>query len=128
MTHTHTLARSLARTHARTHARTNAQSLTTDEPTSTTEPALQCSAVVSESDMWTVGDGYCDTLNNANSRACAWDGGDCCLGTCVGDAAAAQCPRDTMVCLDPQSSDYVPSGQRTCRDAISYASWVADGE
>ena len=30
-----------------------------------------------------VGDGYCDSGEPYNTEACGWDGGDCCVGTCV---------------------------------------------
>lgn len=73
-----------------------------------------------------MGDGFCDSLGAYNSRACSWDGGDCCSDSCE-TTDMYSCPDDVMVCEDPTSSAYVQPGDRTCEDVVSYASWIADG-
>jgi hypothetical protein len=47
--------------------------------------------------LW-IGDAYCDVI--ANVEECAWDGGDCCLGSCV-DTVVYTCGAAAMDCQDP---------------------------
>lgn len=51
-----------------------------------------------------IGDGWCDTFGGYNIEACNWDGGDCCVQSCV--SADVQCGINGYQCLDPNQTPY----------------------
>lgn len=58
-----------------------------------------------------IGDGICDGRNN--NEGCRYDGGDCCLCTCVEGTAFSPCGRRGYDCVDPTVST-------ACIDESSY--------
>ena len=77
----------------------------------TTDPYPDCTAYT-----YYLGDGGCDG-GDYNTRACGWDGGDCCNSTCVGT-----CSSYYFDCRDPAAPDAYPD----CR--ASSISFVGDGD
>jgi hypothetical protein len=69
-------------------------------------PSIMCVFTASH-----LGDAVCDTGTEANTAACNWDGGDCCVSTCKSTTSAECLPVD-FFCLDPDASTVVapPSG------------------
>eukprot|EP00903_Cladosiphon_okamuranus_P016020 g14792.t1 len=68
------------------------------------DPACFDSALVAEFPDCTggwlgLGDGYCDS--ERNSPSCGYDGGDCCVCSCIGEA----CSIGSLDCLDPDAED-----------------------
>ena len=56
------------------------------------------------------GDGVCDQYHldleaHLNTEMCSWDGGDCCISTCV-TSDGTECDHLVYACLDPTASDY----------------------
>ena len=47
-----------------------------------------------------IGDASCDLFTAYNSLVCAWDGGDCCLNSCVSNNGGEAC-EPNYDCLDP---------------------------
>ena len=69
----------------------------------------------------TVGDGYCDLLNN--TEACGFDGGDCCGSTCLDStfmcggyvhATGAEIGEPNFNCLDPLACENTELGCYEC--------------
>ena len=52
-----------------------------------------------------VGDGWCDKSGGYNTEACGWDGGDCCIGSCV--STQYSCGVAGYDCQDPV---FLPTG------------------
>eukprot|EP01084_Bolivina_argentea_P120434 213473_1 len=73
---------------------------TTTSPTTPT--ALQCNAW----DMDNIGNGMCDNGFGYNTEACGYDGGDCCVETCV--SAQYSCGSAGYNCIDPMASLATP--------------------
>jgi hypothetical protein len=82
-----------------------------------------------------IGDGFCDHDLAYNNAACNWDGGDCCIETCV--TAAATCGQNGYYCLNPlYFVSYAPTPAPTMAPVIcpqflsfddahgSYATWA----
>ena len=68
-----------------------------------------------------LGDGRCDSENGQfNTKACGWDGGDCCAQTCNDTAAFACGHWRHFDCLDP-------SIQSNSSCGVAYPSRLADG-
>ena len=81
----------------------------------------------------TVGDGYCDALNNTES--CNFDGGDCCGSTCSDStfmcggyvhASGADIGEANFNCLDPQACENSESGCTECAPGCNPA-LIGDG-
>lgn len=47
-----------------------------------------------------VGDAWCDNTGNYNTASCAYDGGDCCIESCV-DTVDMRCGSNNFYCVDP---------------------------
>jgi hypothetical protein len=65
-----------------------------------------------------IGDGWCDFNNgNYNTIECAYDGGDCCQGSCEANAATNlyQCGVAGFYCLEPQQPSLQPTGAQPTR-------------
>ena len=96
------------------------------------------------SDFW--GDGFCDEWNNAlaaeegatyvnlNSRACGWDGGDCCRLTCQQplEKGGGSCTHTMENCLDPAAPDSCNQTLTPLCDPFegctaSFPSYIGDG-
>jgi hypothetical protein len=73
------------------------------------------------------GDGVCDQYHldleaHLNTEMCNWDGGDCCISTCV-TSDGTECDYLVYACLDPAASDYGDTSDCTA----SIPSYVNDG-
>jgi len=71
------------------------------------------------------GDGYCD--DETNSLNCEWDGGDCCIASCVD--AEYDCGENAYDCIDPEyyssyGGEYGSDGQAECPGPRN---WPGDG-
>jgi len=70
-----------------------------------------------------IGDAYCDALDDAyNTAACSWDGGDCCLHTCM-TSDDYTCGVVGYSCRDPTSIDF---GACPGVDSIFYGDGYCD--
>jgi hypothetical protein len=73
------------------------------------------------------GDGVCDQYHldleaHLNTEMCSWDGGDCCISTCL-TSDGTECDHLVYACLDPTASDYGDISDCTA----SIPSYVNDG-
>lgn len=48
---------------------------------------------------------HLDLEAHLNTEMCNWDGGDCCISTCV-TSDGTECDYLVYACLDPAASDY----------------------
>ena len=72
----------------------------------------------------TVGDGICQNTNQ-NVHNCLWEGGDCCIETCIGPS----CPTNNDYCKNPHvliGSTIVNSFQGQCMDINNNQIIVSD--
>jgi len=77
-------------------------------------------------------DGVChDSLPGCyNSKACNYDGGDCCQDTCEypGGSVYGECGQDGYACRDPSSTYCQPSLARASKEFCSHEDEEKDGE
>lgn len=95
----------------------------TTTTTTTTTTAVPCDVP----EPLDVGDGYCDMNGNYNTASCGWDGGDCCVGTCVSQPGAVAgaigfCGSNGFDCKDPD-----PSANIDPSCVVDKASYLGDG-
>ncbi|GMH61438.1 hypothetical protein TL16_g03253 [Triparma laevis f. inornata] len=77
-----------------------------------------------------VNDGYCDHDGLYNTKACNYDGGDCCASSCAGDLCG-------VVGFDCKDEDYVELEEEAVEqntvldcdgaDALGFTLWIGDG-
>lgn len=77
-----------------------------------------------------VNDGYCDHGGPYNTKACNYDGGDCCASSCAGDLCG-------VVGFDCKDEDYVELEEEAVEqntvldcdgaDALGFTVWIGDG-
>jgi hypothetical protein len=69
-----------------------------------------------------IGDAFCDAKNN--NADCGWDGGDCCVETCVfeGEVTPYLCPSEYFNCKDPETVGGAAAGRSRCEHL-----WISDG-
>lgn len=77
-----------------------------------------------------IGDGVCDEglimdgLQDFNTDACGWDGGDCCQSTCH-DGADYACAHVGYSCRDPNAIENDDNNMNSC--VVDIQSWLGDG-
>lgn len=76
-----------------------------------------------EASVWSLGNGWCDAVNN--HAVCGWDGGDCCLSTCVNDAYI--CDQLANDCRDPLACENHAMGCQECAPGCALIR-AGDGE
>ncbi len=73
-----------------------------------------------------LGDGSCErtsVYNGYNTKRCGWDGGDCCLATCV-KSDSTDCS-SFMECLDPDVQDEKSNKEVNCSCERSCCFWLS---
>jgi hypothetical protein len=63
-----------------------------------TRCAVDCGCTAPGVDRATVGDGFCDLANNV---PCCWDGGDCCVETCLPGSVGCKVGTNELPCISP---------------------------